>query len=139
MESQPFKTDQYDLSQGLSLDASLVPSTGVFMSMDDLIAEAGLSDKAAREVKAGGVGGFDTADVAPTVAPKSATTTSQPVTVTPQALTEISVDMDDFMIEPVDSNEESVEAEEIMYLSDEEVEELRSEGFVFEELDDDAE
>ena len=48
--------------------------------------------------------------------------------------------MDDFMIEPVleSSNEESKD-EEIMYLSDEEVEELRSEGFVFEELDDDAE
>ena len=110
------------------------------MSMDDLIAEAGLSEKAAQEVKAGGVGGFDTNDVAPAVAPKSATVTSQPVTVTPQALTEISVDMNDFMIEPVSksSNEES-EDEEIMYLSDEEVEELRSEGFVFEELDDDAE
>ena len=62
------------------------------------------------------------------------------MTVTPQSLTEISVDMDDVMIEPVleSSNEES-EDEEIMYLSDEEVEELRSEGFVFEELDDDAE
>ena len=43
------------------------------------------------------------------------------------------------MIEPVDSKEGSTEAEEIMYLSDEEVEELRSEGFVFEELDDDTE
>ena len=134
------KTDQYDLSQGLSLDASLVPSTGAFMSMDDLIAEAGLTAKAAQEVKAGGVGGFDTADVAPIVTPKSATVTSQPVTITPQSLTEISVDMDDFMIEPVleSSNEES-EDEEVMYLSDEEVEELRSEGFVFEEIDDDTE
>ena len=91
---QAIKTDQYDLSQGLSLDASLVPSTGAFMSMDDLIAEAGLTAKAAQEVKAGGVGGFDTADVAPIVTPKSATVTSQPVTITPQSLTEISVDMD---------------------------------------------
>ena len=135
-----FKTDQYDLSQGLSLDASLVPSTGVFMSMDDLIAEAGLTDKAAREVKAGGVGGFDTADTPPTVERKSTPHTPSPVSSVPQALTEISVDMDAFMTEkPSETTDESQTNEEIMYLSDEEVEELRSEGFVFEELDDDVE
>ena len=128
------KTDQYDLSKGLSLDASLVPSTGVFMSMDDLIAEAGLSAKAAQEVKAGGVGGFDTADAPPTVERKSASPTPTPVATVPQDLMDISVDMDAFMTDkPIETPDE-----EIMYLSDEEVEELRSEGFVFEELDDET-
>ena len=55
-----------------------------------------------------------------------------PVTSTPVALTEISLDMDDFMTEP--AFEETTE-DEIVYLSDEEVAELRAEGFVFEEFD----
>jgi len=124
------KTDQYDLSQGLSLDQSLVPATGAFMSMDDLIAEAGLSASDAADVLAEGTGGFNkpnTESTTPSVQAKPA-----PVASTPVALTEISLDMDDFMTEP--ALEESTE-DEIVYLSDEEVEELRAEGFVFEEFD----
>ncbi len=124
------KTDQYDLSQGLNLDDSLVPTTGAFMSMDDLIAEAGLSANDAADVLAAGTGGFNkpnTESTTPRVEAKRAD-----VTTTPVALTDISIDMDDFMVESVGEAETS---DDIVYLSDEEVEELRSEGFVFEELE----
>jgi hypothetical protein len=124
-------TDAYDLSKGLSLDASLVPTTGVFMSMDDLIAEAGLTNQAAADVLSEGSGGFNSegAKATPQVQAKSVVTPVAPV-----ALDEVSLDMDEFMAES--SKEDS---EEVMYLSDEEVEDLRAEGFVFEELDDEAE
>ena len=52
--------------------------------------------------------------------------------ITPVALDEISLDMDDFMSESI---EKSDPVEEVMYLSDDEVEELRAEGFIFEEID----
>ena len=125
-------TDNYDLSKGLSLDASLVPSSGVFMSMDDLIAEAGLTHKAAADVLSAGSGGFnsESATATPTVQAKPVASRVTPIT--PVALDEISLDMGDFMSEPIEKSEP---VEEVMYLSDEEVEELRAEGFVFEEID----
>ena len=124
-------TDNYDLSKGLSLDASLVPSTGVFMSMDDLIAEAGLTNQAAADVLSAGSGGFNSEGANAT---QQVQAKSPVVPVVPVALDEISLDMDEFMVEP---SEES--SEEVMYLSDEEVKDLRAEGFVFEELDDESE
>ena len=124
-------TDNYDLSKGLSLDASLVPSTGVFMSMDDLIAEAGLTNQAAADVLSAGSGGFNSEGAKAT---QQVQAKSPVVPVVPVALDEISLNMDEFMVEP---SEES--SEEVMYLSDEEVEGLRAEGFVFEELDDESE
>ena len=125
-------TDNYDLSKGLSLDASLVPSSGVFMSMDDLIAEAGLTHKAAADVLSAGSGGFnsESATATPTVQAKPVASRVTPIT--PVALDEISLDMDDFMSESI---EKSDPVEEVMYLSDDEVEELRAEGFIFEEID----
>ena len=124
------KTDQYDLSQGLSLDDSLVPATGAFMSMDELIAEAGLSANDAADVLAAGTGGFNTTTTEATTPRVEAK--QEEVTSTPVALTDISVDMDDFMSE---STVEETTDDEIVYLSDEEVAELRAEGFVFEEFD----
>jgi hypothetical protein len=126
-------TDKYDLSKGLSLDASLVPSTGIFMTMEDLIAEAGLTHKAAAEVLSAGSGGFksESATAIPTVQAKSAVPRVAPV-----ALDEISLDMGDFMSKPIEKSET---VEDVMYLSDEEVEELRAEGFVFEEIDEETE
>ena len=125
-------TDNYDLSKGLSLDASLVPSSGVFMSMDDLIAEAGLTHQAAADVLSAGSGGFnsESATATPTVQAKPVASRVTPIT--PVALDEISLDMGDFMSEPIEKSEP---VEEVMYLSDEEVEELRAEGFIFEEID----
>ena len=79
---------------------------------------------------AAGTGGFNkpnTESTTPRVEAKRAD-----VTTTPVALTDISIDMDDFMVE---SGGEAETSDDIVYLSDEEVEELRSEGFVFEELE----
>lgn len=126
------KTDNYDLSNGLSLDESLVPATGAFMSMEDLIAEAGLKASDAAEVRSAGVGGFGTEAAPPTVQPKTTEVKSTPQPV--QTLSEVSLDMDDFM-----SVAQEASDEEVLYLSDEEVEELRESGFIFEEIDEDTE
>jgi len=128
--------DSWDLTKGLSMDASLVPATSAnpFMSMTELIAEAGLSYSDAETVSSEGTGGFKSPTSAPVVAQKVHKSTTRPVAVpAPTPLLEVSLDMDEFM--SVAEDLDQPDDEEIMYLSDEEVEELRAEGFIFDELD----